>query len=167
MSLGRCRLTETTETIWSVRTGDLTLITPLELLAQFVQVGKRQFPRIRSVTDGEVDDLVHEEVAAKKSTRFSTSSLWFAVLSDRNAYCIVNFPLSIEQAGSLLSVILLHNNFDCCFCSTRSFSVCHGVLFKSAWLGLIIESPLSVDTSTWNSPTRHLRSQPMADHPLP
>jgi hypothetical protein len=41
VQFGRCRLTETTETIWSVRTGDLALITPLELLAQFVQVGKR------------------------------------------------------------------------------------------------------------------------------
>ena len=65
------RLTKATEAIRSVRTGDLALITPLKLLAQLVQVRKRQLSGIRPIAHGEVYDLVDEQVAVTRLLGFN------------------------------------------------------------------------------------------------
>jgi hypothetical protein len=56
------KLTESPKAIRPVCARYLTFVGPLKLLGQLIEVGKGQFSGIRLVADGEVRNLVHQEV---------------------------------------------------------------------------------------------------------
>jgi hypothetical protein len=116
--------TESSKAVRSIRTPNLALVTTLELLAELIQIRKGQFSGVRSITNSEIDHLVHEQITIQTTWSRQLRAVYKPEYIDGRAHWIANFPLSMEQAGSLLSVIRRQSSLDCCFCSTRSFSVC-------------------------------------------